>query len=329
MSQRSCRQSFNFRKCRRCFLSQVETVVDGGETSAGTTRTTERKMKKIVVIGGNGYVGQQVVKAALRAGSDVVSISRSGAPVDFTADASSGVTGGSISWEKGDITDTQSGWQELLKGADGVVSCLGAFGSNEFMEKVNGDANIAAIGAALSTGVPKFVFVSTAENNLPDFVLKGYFHGKRRAEQALLDAFPAVGAGLVLRPGFIYGTRVVPLPAGVPMPTNKLHLPLGLLGKPMEMLFSLPPVKAVRNTVPGMQMLLAPPVSVQNVGRVAAAAALGDDAVANVVTKKVNTTSSTTGQQASHSSNSSGDHIDAAVVNILTIADINEIASSL
>ena len=35
-------------------------------------------------------------------------------------------------------------------------------------------------------GVKRFVFVSTAESNFPDFVLKGYFNGKRRAEQAIL-----------------------------------------------------------------------------------------------------------------------------------------------
>jgi hypothetical protein len=35
--------------------------------------------------------------------------------------------------------------------------------------------------------VERFVYVSTVENNLPEFVLKGYFHGKQRAEAAVLD----------------------------------------------------------------------------------------------------------------------------------------------
>ena len=34
-----------------------------------------------------------------------------------------------------------------------------------------------------------------------------YFHGKKRAEQAVLDAFPDTGT--ILRPGFMYGTRQV------------------------------------------------------------------------------------------------------------------------
>jgi len=53
------------------------------------------------------------------------------------------------------------------------------------------------------TGVKQFIFVSTVENNLPEDVLRGYFNGKRRAEQALLDAYPV--GGTVLRPGFMYG----------------------------------------------------------------------------------------------------------------------------
>lgn len=48
--------------------------------------------------------------------------------------------------------------------------------------------------------------------SLLTYVNRRYFEGKRRAEQALLDAFPAVGAGIVLRPGFMYGARSVPLP---------------------------------------------------------------------------------------------------------------------
>ena len=139
------------------------------------------------------------------------------------------------------------------------------------MEKINGDANINAISESLRSGsdfsvvysyvqlicvqkisgVPKFVYVSTVENNLPNFVLSGwvndnqsslnynvllkideisYFNGKRRAEQALLDAFPETG--VVLRPGFIYGTRDVPLPIALHSITGpELKIPLWLIGK--------------------------------------------------------------------------------------------------
>jgi hypothetical protein len=38
-----------------------------------------------------------------------------------------------------------------------------------------------------TAGVKNFVYVSTVESNLPSFVLKGYFNGKRRAEKAVLE----------------------------------------------------------------------------------------------------------------------------------------------
>lgn len=75
------------------------------------------------------------------------------------------------------------------------------------MEKVNGDANITAIEACARANVPRFVYISAVENNLPKSILRGYFSGKRRTENALLNAFP--DTGIVLRPGFIHGTRTV------------------------------------------------------------------------------------------------------------------------
>ncbi len=92
------------------------------------------------------------------------------------------------------------------------------------MEKINGDANIIAVEEALKANVPRFVYVSTVENNLPDFVLKGYFIGKRKAERALQEKYNE--NGIILRPGFIHGTRTIPVPAA-----GDIHLPLWVLGK--------------------------------------------------------------------------------------------------
>ena len=85
--------------------------------------------KRIVVFGGNGYVGQQVVKAALLAGVDVTSINRSGAPINFKV-ASNSDSDAAVTWVRGDLFNADT-WRHELSGATGIVSCVGSFGSNE------------------------------------------------------------------------------------------------------------------------------------------------------------------------------------------------------
>ena len=92
------------------------------------------------------------------------------------------------------------------------------------MKRINGDATVAAVATAKAAGVPRFVFVSVHEYNLPSFVTDsiGYFTGKRAAEAAVLSAYGEAGA--CLQPGFIYGDRVV----------GASTIPLGTVGKPLE-----------------------------------------------------------------------------------------------
>lgn len=248
-------------------MSQAEATSTSTESNPKTSENKEpiRLRKKIIVFGGNGFVGQGMVKQALARGLDVISINRSGSPREFVTPRD---ISGTIEWVRGDIFHPEE-WRDVLQEADGVISCVGAFGSNEFMEKINGDANILAIEESLKAKVPRFVYVSAVESNLPDFVLPGYFRGKRRAEAALHEKFG--DNGIVLRPGFIHGTRTVPVPA-----VGDLHLPLWVVGKPLETIFSASPFRFVRDNVPGMQALLAQPVSVEDLAKVGVASAVGD-----------------------------------------------------
>lgn len=179
-------------------------------------------MPKIVVFGGSGFVGTRVCKHIVGMGADVVSVSRHGRPASAT-----GAWADSVQWAKGDIFDPQSGWKDLLKGSAGVVSTLGAFGSNEFMYKICGQANIDVMDAAADLKVPRFAFISVHDYHFPggwhakDFLLKGYFQGKRDAEAHLFKLFPE--SGVALRPGFIYGSRAA----------GNMTIPLGVVGVPL------------------------------------------------------------------------------------------------
>ncbi|OAY80951.1 Uncharacterized protein, chloroplastic, partial [Ananas comosus] len=142
-----------------------------------------------------------------------------------------------------------------MNGVAAVISCVGGFGSNTQMYKINGTANINAIRAAAEQGVKRFVYISAADFGLANYLLQGYYEGKRAAEAELLAKFTY--GGVILRPGFIHGTRQV----------GSMKIPLGLIGSPLEM-----HAKPL-NRLPGVGPLFTPPVSVTAVAKVAVRAA--------------------------------------------------------
>ena len=231
---------------------------EGQKSEETSSSSSSSSSNRIIVFGGNGYVGNSIIRNALSMGLEVTSIARSGRP------KSGDITGlEAVDWIKGDLlSSNDESWKSHLEGAKGAISCVGAFGSNDWMEKVNGDANINAVSACVRAGVQRFTFISTVENNLPPFILSGYFNGKRRAETAVCDAYPKTGT--VLRPSFVYGTRK----------EGGVSIPLGLIGKPLESILSCPGFNQLKN-VPFMKAIFTPPVSVESVGAVAVASAAG------------------------------------------------------
>ncbi|WCJ30459.1 NAD(P)-binding Rossmann-fold superfamily protein [Euphorbia peplus] len=203
--------------------------------------------EKLLVLGGNGFVGSHICREALNRGLSVASLSRSGRSSlhDSWANA--------VTWHQGDLLSPNS-WKEALDGVSAVISCIGGFGSNSYMYKINGTANINAIRAASEKGIKRFVYISAADFGLANYLLNGYYEGKRAAETELLTKYPY--GGVILRPGFIYGTRTV----------GSLKVPLGVVGSPMEMLLqNAKPLKQL----PLVGPLFTPPVNVTAVAKVA------------------------------------------------------------
>lgn len=221
-------------------------------TEAETVESTSAGRKKLLVHGGSGYVGTHVCKEALSKGISVASLSRSGRPgvaEPWSQD---------VEWIKGDLFHP-SNWRNELSDVSAVISCVGGFGSNQQMQKINGVANVQAIRAAADAGVERFVFVSAHDFGLPSFVMRGYYAGKRTAEDELLQKFPY--SGVILRPGFIHGIRQV----------GTYKLPLNIIGSPLELVFK--NLKAA-SQVPVVGKLLVPPVKVVTVAKVAVKSAM-------------------------------------------------------
>ncbi|KAF3063800.1 hypothetical protein GL218_01444 [Daldinia childiae] len=82
--------------------------------------------KKLIVCGGNGFVGSRICKYAVARGWDVTSISRSGEPRWDTITASDKPPqwARKVTWERADIMRPAT-YAPLLKGADFVVHSLG------------------------------------------------------------------------------------------------------------------------------------------------------------------------------------------------------------
>ncbi|KAK8916259.1 hypothetical protein KSP39_PZI023011 [Platanthera zijinensis] len=207
--------------------------------------------EKVLVLGGNGFVGAHVCKEAVHQGFSVSSFSRSGRSSiqECWAD--------NVVWNQGSLLVPDS-LKDSMNDVSAVISCVGGFGSNSQMYKVNGTANVNAIRAAAEQGVKRFVYISAADFGFVNYLLQGYYDGKRAAEAELLSNFPY--GGVILKPGFIHGTRRV---AGV-------KVPLGIIGSPLEMI--LQHAKPL-SRLPVVGPLLTPPVSVDAVAKVAVRAA--------------------------------------------------------
>lgn len=207
--------------------------------------------EKLLVLGGNGFVGSHICREALDRGLTVASLSRSGRSSLRDSWATN------VIWHQGNLLSSDS-WKEALDGVTAVISCVGGFGSNSYMYKINGTANINAIRAASEKGVKRFVYISAADSGVANYLLQGYYEGKRAAETELLTRYPY--GGVILRPGFIYGTRTV----------GGMKLPLGVIGSPMEMV--LQHAKPL-SQLPLVGPLFTPPVNVTVVAKVAVRAA--------------------------------------------------------
>ncbi|XAR70669.1 hypothetical protein NMG60_11027597 [Bertholletia excelsa] len=250
----------DIRFCRlRVKCSYAEAGVREDSNSATIDVVADVKTERVVVLGGSGFVGSAICKAAVSKGIEVISLSRTGRPSysDPWVDQ--------VTWLSGDVF--YANWDEVLRGAAAVVSTLGGFGSEEQMQRINGEANVVAVTAAKNFGIPKFILISVHDYNLPSFLLQsGYFTGKRKAESEVLSNYPTTG--VVLRPAFIYGKRRV----------DGFEVPLDLIGEPAErFLNAVENFTKPLNSLPGSDLILAPPISVDDVALAVINAVVDDD----------------------------------------------------
>jgi nucleoside-diphosphate-sugar epimerase len=225
--------------------------------SAGTTVSNK---KKLLILGGTGFLGQNVCEQALQAGYDVVSLSRRGLP------PSGGVS--NVDYRQGDARLKDSVANILDESSDfaGVVHCIGLLfddqsGLGSLNVYVSGSGSLPDAASTYETITRQtafnaievateyanknalqqfpFCFTSAAEAGWPDVAggdlienylapdfLKRYLVAKRAVEAKLLSSEPTLRP-IIVRPSLIYSMDR-PLsfpPVGAFFVGNKIGLP--------------------------------------------------------------------------------------------------------
>jgi uncharacterized protein YbjT (DUF2867 family) len=150
--------------------------------------------RRILVLGGTGFVGSAVTEALARAGAVLRIASRHPQPGGIAR-----VRGdvGQIEWGFADMRDRLS-LERALVGMDGVVNLVGAFGGD--LEAVQGRGVGGLADAARQAGVRHVVHLSAIGADAASPV--AYARTKAEGEAAVLASFPEA---TILRPSVIFG----------------------------------------------------------------------------------------------------------------------------
>lgn len=190
--------------------------------------------KKVVVMGGSGWLGAHVDQLLLDKGCEVVSVARSSpdeqkAKVLANLGGSLALNGGSISYVSLDALSDDLA--KTFEGASAVISCIGVAPGQKNMRDGNGKVNIRIADAAKAAGVSKFVYVSVASeiaNGPAKFLFGDYIKGKLEAEAGIAKDYSSSDS-LILKPGVVDGAP--PGEIRPPGPPGMAPIPVNILAK--------------------------------------------------------------------------------------------------
>ncbi|WP_263788593.1 NAD-dependent epimerase/dehydratase family protein [Salinibacter grassmerensis] len=161
-------------------------------------------MAKLVVPGGNGFIGTEICRVAVQNGHEVAAFGRTGRPA-LTPARHPWVQ--DVEWRAADVFDADA-WRDMLDDADAVVHTIATIREypdrNVTFDRVNAESALRTAEAAVAADVDAFVFLSVRDK--PPLVPYAFLSAKRRAERALQEAHPSLRS-VTLRPNLVYGDR--------------------------------------------------------------------------------------------------------------------------
>lgn len=177
---------------------------------------------RLLIFGGNGYVGTKILELAVLGGAHCTCVSRTGAiPAHLIKTKAAWVD--QVVWLAGDASQPDPA---LFATADVVISLVGSapvptFSDSAFQQQLlqNGGASSAVINMAKRQGVKRFVLMSAHIPALMQSQRFGYYVGKQQALAAAKTFSEASTEHTitVIRPSAIYGTRHTDNGAAIPL----------------------------------------------------------------------------------------------------------------
>src|SRR5690606_41105420 len=136
-------------------------------------------MKKIMVIGGSGFVGKQICRIASLEKESSISLSRSGMPSELSDNEFK-----HVKWLKADIFHPEN-WKKHLQDCSAVIHCIGILedepNKGTTYERMIFDTAKIAATSSQASGIERFVYIS-AGAGAPDTPL-AYMKNKLAAEK--------------------------------------------------------------------------------------------------------------------------------------------------
>lgn len=175
---------------------------------------------KVLILGGYGFLGAAIMRAAMAAGLDCVGLGRSAA------------TGRRLvpeaPWIGADMAalDTAEKWTPHLSEIDAVVNAAGALqdGARDDLDAIHRRSIAALVAAAEKTGVKRFVQISApgANAGASTAFLRTKATGDAAVRASSLD-WVILKPGLVIGRGAYGGTALLRMLAGFPFMTPLIH----------------------------------------------------------------------------------------------------------